>query len=188
MLIQCKPEILKGHKKAPRSLTNEQVRPYLYSCSADGILLIHNVETTEIVHRMMFDSQLTSLSLNSTYKLFATSTMDGVIRIFNIDNFMLDSEIYSDNCEILCVRIKDGLVYYGTSRGDVRAVNFLSRNIVCKFAPCKCKFVSANNLEHHLTHVHFPSTRQVVRCLWENCLQWIKAKDFNDHVHHHANE
>lgn len=83
-----------GHTKSPRQLIVDSTHYYLYSCSADKKVIVHNFLNGDIIYEYKdFEKAVTNIAMNQQQHLLVASSLDGLIKIFNIQTHELIQQL-----------------------------------------------------------------------------------------------
>ena len=101
-----------GHTKSPRQLIVDSTHHYLYSCSADKKVLVHNFLNGSVVYEYKtFEKAVTSIAMNQQQNLLIASSLDGLIKIFNIQTHELIQQLTTTTSQsIISMIYKNNLV------------------------------------------------------------------------------
>jgi WD40 repeat protein len=103
---------LTGHTKSPRQLIVDSTHHFLYSCSADKKIIVHNfLNGTVIYEYKEFEKAVTNIAMNQQQHLLIASSLDGLIKIFNIQTYELIQQLTTSTSQsIISMIYKNNLV------------------------------------------------------------------------------
>jgi WD40 repeat protein len=105
-----------GHTKSPRQLIVDSTHHYLYSCSADKKIIVHNFLNGTIIYEYKeFEKAVTNIAMNQQQHLLIASSLDGLIKIFNIQTHELIQQLTTSTSQsIISMIYKNNLVIYNS--------------------------------------------------------------------------
>jgi len=101
-----------GHTKSPRQLIVDSTHHFLYSCSADKKIIVHNFLNGTIIYEYKeFEKAVTNIAMNQQQHLLIASSLDGLIKIFNIQTHELIQQLTTSTSQsIISMIYKNNLV------------------------------------------------------------------------------
>jgi WD40 repeat protein len=101
-----------GHTKSPRQLIVDSMHHLLYSCSADKKIIVHNFLNGSIIYEYKdFEKAVTNIAMNQQQHLLIASSLDGLIKIFNIETHELIQQLTTTTSQsIISMIYKNNLV------------------------------------------------------------------------------
>jgi len=104
--------LLTGHTKSPRQLIVDSTNHYLYSCSADKKIIVHNFLNGTIQYEYkQFEKAVTNIAMNQQQHLLIASSLDGLIKIFHTQTHELIQQLSTTTSQsIISMIYKNNLV------------------------------------------------------------------------------
>lgn len=90
----------------------DSIHHYLYSCSADKKIIVHNFLNGTIVYEYKeFEKAVTNIAMNQQQHLLIASSLDGLIKIFHIQTHELIQQLSTSTSQsIISMIYKNNLV------------------------------------------------------------------------------
>ncbi|CAF1065500.1 unnamed protein product [Adineta steineri] len=180
---------LTGHTKSPRQLIIDSVHHFLYSCSADKKIIVHNFLNGTIIYEYNeFEKAVTNIAMNQQQNLLIASSLDGLIKIFNIQTHELIQQLTTSTSQsIISMIYKNNLVYCGMESGTIEILQCdINQVYRCEYASCRQPFSRREDVFIHARLFHVQHSSTIQRCLWKHCMKWVPLKKFGDHLRVHT--
>ncbi|CAF0884247.1 unnamed protein product [Rotaria sordida] len=187
---------LTGHTKSPRQLIVDSTHHFLYSCSADKKIIVHNFLNGTIIYEYKeFGKAVTNIAMNQQQHLLIASSLDGLIKIFNIQTHELIQQLTTSTSQSIIsmifknnlVLINIRLVYCGMESGIIEVLQCdINQVYRCEYASCRQPFSRREDVFIHARLFHVQHSSTIQRCLWKQCMKWVPLKKFSDHLRAHT--
>ena len=105
----------------------DSIHHYLYSCSADKKIIVHNFLNGMIIYEYKeFEKAVTNIAMNQQQHLLIASSLDGLIKIFHIQTHELIQQLSTSTSQsIISMIYKNNLV---------RSISFFSVSLRLLFS------------------------------------------------------
>ncbi|KAI0985523.1 hypothetical protein GJ496_002966 [Pomphorhynchus laevis] len=180
----------RGHNKPARSLKIDTKINRMYSCSADRIVVIHDLVTGNVIRKLNdFTDIVTSVVLQHRENNIIASSFDGLINIYDYKTTSLILRYDRPDKRIMCIFYNYSNLYVASDDGVVECIKYNPNEyVICEYANCGMRLASIGDLRSHLLRSHFLTKTSVYRCRWPKCTQWLRSSILHEHADFHAKQ